>query len=88
MFRGSDWIALVAKAGSIVFAAFAAFLALVALKSVYDFLAFGPEKGATGVFLIDSMFGGFALFIMSRFLWIYAVKRQRRVEQRNEIGES
>ena len=83
MSKGSDWISLLAKAGSLVLGSSAIFFALVALKSVYDFLAFGPENGATGVFMIDSMFGGFALFIMSRFLWIYAVKRQRR----NEVQE-
>ncbi len=76
--KGTDWLVLLAKAGSLLLGAAAAFFGFVVLKSVYDFLVFGPEKGATGVFMIDSMFGGFALFVMSRFLWIYALKRQRR----------
>ena len=85
--RGTDWVAMLAKGASLLLGAAAVFFAFVVLKSVYDFLVFGPEKGATGVFMIDSMFGGFALFVMSRFLWIYALKRQRRAPADNMAEE-
>ena len=64
-----DWLTLMAKGSAIVLGVFALFLALVFLQSVYAFLTLGPRNGATGVFMIDSMFGGFALFVMARFLW-------------------
>ena len=85
--REMDLIALLAKGGSLLLGAAAVFFGFVVLKSIYDFLVFGPEKGATGVFMIDSMFGGFALFVMSRFLWIYALKRERRSTADNMAEE-
>lgn len=83
MSKGHNWLTLLAKIVAVILGLFALLVALVFLKSVYSFLALGPENAAAGVMMIDSMFGSFALFIMSRFLWIYAVKRQRRTE----VGE-
>ena len=50
------------------------------LTAVFSFFTLGPESGAVGVVMIDSLFGSFILFIASRFLWIYAVKRERLTE--------
>ncbi len=85
--RGADGVVLLAKGGSLLLGAAAMFFGFVVLKSIYDFLLFGPEKGATGVFMIDSMFGGFVLFLISRLLWIYARKRQRRFAADNTAEE-
>ena len=46
------------------------------LVAVFSFFTLGPESGAVGVVMIDSLFGSFILFIAARFLWIYAVKRE------------
>jgi len=78
MSERSDWLALAAKAASIVLGFCALLFGAVFVKSVYEFLALGPENGATGVLMIDTMFVGFVSFMMSRVLWIYATKRQRR----------
>jgi hypothetical protein len=51
----------------------------------WAFLTMGPESGAIGVVLVDSLFGTFILFTASRFLWIYAVKRD---SQRTLADES
>ena len=74
----TDWVVLAAKAASIMLGLCALLFGAVFLKSVYEFLALGPENGATGVLMIDTMFVGFISFVMSRVLWIYARKRQHR----------
>ena len=49
--------------------------AATCIAAGWAFLTMGPESGAIGVVLVDSMFGTFILFTAARFLWIYAVKR-------------
>jgi len=77
MYRGATWYTIGAKvvAAFLMLAAIGAFL-----TAVFSFFTLGPESGAVGVVMIDSLFGSFILFIASRFLWIYAVKRERQRE--------
>jgi hypothetical protein len=77
MSRRRSWLNVGAK----VIAIFLGVGALGAfLTSVLSFFTLGPESGAVGVVMIDSLFGSFILFTASRFLWIYAVKRERLTE--------
>ncbi len=75
--RGASGFTLGAKAlaGVLMLGAVGAFL-----TAAFAFFTLGPESGGVGVVMIDSLFGSFILFIASRFLWIYAVKRERQRE--------
>jgi hypothetical protein len=77
MSKKGGWLTLGAK----LLAIFLGLGALGAfLTAVLSFFTLGPESGAVGVVMIDSLFGSFILFTASRFLWIYAVKRERLAE--------
>lgn len=77
MEKGRTWLTIVARVCSVLLMLCAVFAFLTA---VFSFFALGPESGAVGVVMIDALFGSFVLFIAARFLWIYAVKTERRRE--------
>lgn len=85
MEKRADLLTHVARAASVVLGIAAA---LTATAAVVSFFRLGPESGATGVVLVDSVFGTFILFVASRFLWIYARKRVRNRAAAAETGAS
>ncbi len=75
--KKTHWQIIAAKVASV-------FLGLGALgaflTAVFSFFTLGPEGGAVGAEMIKSLFSSFVLFTASRFVWIYAVKRERLTE--------
>ena len=49
---------------------------MIALTAAATLLGLIGEPGSGGVVLVDSLFGGFILFMASRLLWLYARKKQ------------
>ena len=77
MQKGRTWLTMGARLVSVVLMISAVFAFLTAVAS---FFTMGPESGAVGVVMVDALFGSCILFIAARFLWIYAVKTERRRE--------
>ena len=77
MTKGRTWLTILARVISVLLMVFAV---IAFTAAVFSFFTLGPDSGAAGVVMVDALFGSFVFFIAARFLWIYAVRTERRRE--------